>query len=63
MTTGAMIEVSSEMMAVANEDKIGTAAAYQIGPVNIVNTLVTERGTDQSHLKAISNSGISIELV
>ncbi|MDW5317023.1 DeoR/GlpR family DNA-binding transcription regulator [Rhizobium sp. PL01] len=38
----AMIAAAAEVVAIATPDKIGTAAAYKIGPLSLIDILVTE---------------------
>ena len=57
----AMIQAALETIAVATTDKIGTAAAYAVGPTKLLDLLIVERGLDQTSCDAISLGGTAIK--
>jgi len=58
----AMIESASETVAVATIDKIGTAAAYSIGPVQLLTTLIAEKELDPEVQQSLSDCGVAVRL-
>lgn len=59
----AMIQATTESIAVATSDKIGTQAAYKIGSVNQLTRLVTNAAENTPQLTAISQYGTLIDIV
>ncbi|MCM2435796.1 DeoR/GlpR family DNA-binding transcription regulator [Agrobacterium rosae] len=51
----AMISSAAEVVAIATSDKIGTAAAYKIGPLSLIDILVTEENAKSRALLEQNN--------
>ena len=55
-----MIEQSSEVVALATEDKLGTAASYQVTAITALTHLVTETAVSVKALKPYQQAGITV---
>lgn len=58
----AMCGAASETVAVAHAAKLGSAAAYRIGPAALLTTLVTEKGADPALCASLSDCGVGLRL-
>jgi DeoR/GlpR family transcriptional regulator of sugar metabolism len=56
----AMIAGAAEVVALASAEKLGTAAAYTVGPISDLTHIVTERGIPDEALVAYQAQGITI---
>ncbi|MHA7774067.1 DeoR/GlpR family DNA-binding transcription regulator [Roseibium sp. M-1] len=58
----AMCEAASETVAAATAAKIGSAAAYRIGPAALLTTLIVEKSVEPALCRPLSDCGISLRL-
>ena len=56
----AMIAAAAEVMVVAASDKLGTSAPFIVGPVSLVNTLVTDACVPDGMVSAYQDAGIRV---
>jgi len=56
----AMIEGAAEVAAVAAGDKLGTAAPYVVGPLEMLTHIVTERGVGEEVLASYRTIGLTV---
>ena len=56
----AMVEQASEVVALATEDKLGTAASYRVAPITELTHLVTETAVSDKALKPYQQAGITV---
>ncbi len=56
----AMITGASEVVAVADSSKLGTAAPYVIGPIHMLTHLITEHGAGDDALAPYQAAGITV---
>ena len=54
----AMVACSGEVIAPASSEKLGTASSYVIGPLSILNTIVTDQNAAQETIKLYRSFGI-----
>ena len=59
----ALIECAGEVIAPASSEKLGTAGTYRIGPLNELNTIITDRKANKETLQEYESFGIEIILV
>lgn len=58
----AMIEGAGEVVALASAEKLGTAAPYMVGPLDLLTQIVTERSATEVVLEPYRARGLSIVL-
>ncbi len=56
----AMVASAAEVMVVAASDKLGTSAPFVVGPLSIVNRLVTDGGVSEEAARTYADAGIEI---
>jgi DeoR/GlpR family transcriptional regulator of sugar metabolism len=56
----AMVASAAEVMVVAASDKLGTSAPFVVGPLTIVNRLVTDTGVSEAAAKVYTGAGIEV---
>ncbi len=56
----AMVENSDAVVAVVTADKLGTAAPHVVGPITLLNKLLTERSASDLVCAAIAGHGIAV---
>ena len=56
----AMIATAAEVVAVSAADKLGSAAAFVVGPVEELTHLITERSSPQAQLDLYRSHGIEV---
>lgn len=56
----AMAEQATEVVALVTADKLGTAAPYRVGPIELVDRVVTERVAREPPLAALAALGLAI---
>jgi DeoR/GlpR family transcriptional regulator of sugar metabolism len=56
----AMIAGAAEVVALASAEKLGTAAAYVVGPIGELTHLVTERGVSADTLAPYRAAGVTV---
>ena len=56
----AMVAAAAEVMVVAASDKLGTSAPFLVGPLSIVNSLVTDACVPDETVRAYSEAGIRV---
>jgi len=59
----AMIEGASEVIALASAEKMGTASAFEVAPINVITHLITEKSIPEAEINAYRNAGIQVEQV
>lgn len=55
-----MVGASAEVMVVAAGEKLGTTAPFLVGPIAIIDRLVTDRAAPEEVLGALTRAGIDI---
>lgn len=58
----AMVDGAGEVVALASAEKLGTAAPYVVGPLDLLTQIVTERSTAEAVLEPYRARGLSIVL-
>ncbi|ATB39650.1 Transcriptional regulators of sugar metabolism [Cystobacter fuscus] len=56
----AMVSTAAEVMVVAAGEKLGTTAPYLVGPLSLVDRLVTDSAAPDEMTRALSHAGIEI---
>ena len=56
----AMVAAAAEVMVVAASDKLGTSAPFLVGPLSVVNTLVTDPAIPDDAVRAYTDAGIRV---
>ena len=56
----AMVASAAEVMVVAASDKLGTSAPFIVGPLSIVNRLVTDDGLSEEAAKTYAEAAIEV---
>jgi len=56
----AMIDGAAEVVAVAAAEKLGTAAPYLIGPVNLLTHIVTDPSATEEQLRPYRDLGLTV---
>jgi DeoR/GlpR family transcriptional regulator of sugar metabolism len=56
----AMVAAAAEVMVVAASDKLGTSAPFLVGPLSVVNTLVTDPAIPDDAVRAYTEAGIRV---
>ncbi|UQA56856.1 DeoR/GlpR family DNA-binding transcription regulator [Polyangium aurulentum] len=56
----AMVSATAEVMVVAAGEKLGTTAPFLVGPISIVDRLVTDRAAPEEVIQSLTRTGIEI---
>lgn len=56
----AMIEAASEVILVADSSKIGKRSFTSLGPVQLINTLITDEGIGDEDRQGLENAGVKV---
>ena len=56
----AMIAAAAEVMVVASSDKLGTSAPFLVGPLSIVDRLVTDGSAAEETVRTYTEAGIEV---
>jgi DeoR/GlpR family transcriptional regulator of sugar metabolism len=56
----AMVASAAEVMVVAASDKLGTSAPFLVGPLSIVDRLVTDPAVPEETVRAYTDAGIEV---
>ena len=56
----AMVASAAEVMVVAASDKLGTSAPFLVGPLSIVDSLVTDAGVPDETVKVYADAGVAV---
>jgi len=56
----AMVASAAEVIAVAASDKLGTSAPFVVGPLSIVDRLITDAGVSEEAAKVYTDAGIEV---
>jgi len=56
----AMVEAAAEVMVVAAGEKLGTRAPFLVGPLSVVDRLVTDEAAPDEVIRALSREGMEI---